>query len=227
VIYFTAWCGKPCSITALHFPEGSVPKPGLSGTVSHKDAIATGKMHSTPTHYQLDFTAPGYLELKPADWKSPISYRCDDMLGGRGAGCVFPKFTPTLTTMTQLPAIASNIRRIQAKGPGHYGRPGSGHPLHRLTNKAGQLKNYRAVCGRSVVGTPPPGKSCDEYPFKTTYEGGTALSKANRGWAWVPEKQQAKQGPRIKNFYYANRVLDLTASGSRFSVYKADPGLLL
>jgi Deoxyribonuclease NucA/NucB len=101
-----------------------------------------------------------------------------------------------------------NIRRIQTRGPGHYGRPGSGHPLHRLTNTAQQEKNYRAVCGRSVVGPPPKGKSCDEYPFKSTYEGGTALSKSNRGWAWVPAGQQGSQGGLIKGFYYSNRVLN-------------------
>lgn len=207
VMYLSGYCGSPCS-TTIHFLQGSPPAVGLAGTIDHSDAIAAGKMHSTPTHYQIDWTAPGYVEIKPATWKSPLSYRCDDMLTGQGAGCVFPKFTPALTTMTKLPAIADNIRRIQNNGPGHYGRPGSGHPLHRLTNETQQEKNYRAVCGRRVVGPPPKGKSCDEYPFRSTYEGGTALSKANRGWAWVPAGEQSRQGGYIKGFYYANRVLD-------------------
>src|SRR5579859_324591 len=98
----------------------------------------------TCPHYQIDWTAPGYTEVQPADWTSPLSYRCDDILKGQGAGCVFPKVTPTLTTMTKLSAIADNIRRIQAKGPGHYGRPGSGHPLHHLTNPAQQRRNHDA-----------------------------------------------------------------------------------
>jgi hypothetical protein len=109
--------------------------------------------------------------------------------------------------MSTLPDIAKNIRTAQ-QGPGHYGRPGSGHPLHRLTDVARQLSNYNAICSKKVRGSAPKGKSCDEYPFKTTYEGGVTLSKANRSWAWVPTSQQSSQGGRIKNFYYANRLLD-------------------
>jgi hypothetical protein len=110
--------------------------------------------------------------------------------------------------MTTLPDIAKNIRSIQTKGPGHYGRPGSGHPLHRLVNSTKQNANYNAVCGRKVRGPAPAGKSCDEYPFKTTYEGGTALSASNRGWAWVPTGEQNSQGGLVRSFYYASRVLD-------------------
>jgi hypothetical protein len=40
----------------------------------------------------------------------------------QGAGCVFPNFTPTLTTMVNLKDIAANIRKAQA-GPGHGVRP--------------------------------------------------------------------------------------------------------
>ena len=68
-----------------------------------------------------------------------------------------------------------------------------------------------AITTRSAAKGPragAKGKSCDEYPFKTTYEGGVTLSKANRSWAWVPTSQQSSQGGRIKNFYYANRLLD-------------------
>lgn len=205
-LYLSGYCASPCSM-AIHFPQGSPPAAGLAGTIDHSDTIAAGKVHSTPTHYQIDWTAPGFVEIKPATWTSPLSYRCDDMVKKQGAGCVFPKFTPTLTTMTKLPAIADNIRRIQTKGPGHYGRPGSGHPLHRLMNKAQQEKNYRAVCSRKITGPQPKGKSCDEYPFKSTYEGGTALSKANRGWAWVPTSEQNRQGGYLIGFYNANRVL--------------------
>jgi hypothetical protein len=76
-------------------------------------------------------------------------------------------------------------------------------------NEAQQRRNHNAVCGRRVTGPPPkPDLSCDEYPFQSTREGGTALSKKNRGWAWVPASEQNRQGGLVKSFYYGNRVLD-------------------
>ena len=158
----------------------------------------------------------------PRLFTSPIDYRCDDTLAGQGAGCVFPKFSPTLTTMTELPAIAANIRRIQNRGPGHYGRPGGGHPLHRLVNPARQRKNHDAVCGKNVVGPPPKGKSCDEYPFRSTYEGGTALSKANRGWAWVPVEEQTAKVVFSGNSTMPTEFWITTRSTSRYEAADAD-----
>ena len=148
-----ASCGSPCHATA-HF--AGVLRTGLSGTVSYDDSIGAGKSHSTRTKYVLDFSAPDFTELTPVVWNSPSQayYRCDDMFSGQGAGCVFPNFAPTLTTMTNMKDIAANIRKAQA-GPGHYGEPGKGHPLHYLANKKQQTKNYNAVCSRRAKGGPP------------------------------------------------------------------------
>jgi hypothetical protein len=208
-MFLDAHCGLPCT-TTVHFPQGALLETGVVGTIDHHDSIGTGKVHSTRTTYELELTAPDTI-FTPGIWHSPLYYRCDDQFATQGAGCVFPSFIPTLTSMTSLPAIAANIRRIQDKGPGHYGRPGSGHPLHRLVNAALQLRNYRAVCRRPGQKPPHKGLSCDEYPFKTTYEGGTALSAANRGWAWVPTGEQNRQGGLISAFYRANRILNKDA----------------
>jgi hypothetical protein len=100
-----ASCGSPCHATA-HF--AGVLRTGLSGTVSYDDSIGAGKSHSTRTKYVLDFSAPDFTELTPVVWNSPSQayYRCDDMFSGQGAGCVFPNFAPTLTTMTNMKDIA-------------------------------------------------------------------------------------------------------------------------
>jgi len=151
-----ASCGSPCHATA-HF--AGVLRTGLSGTVSYDDSIGAGKSHSTRTKYVLDFSAPDFTELTPVVWNSPSQayYRCDDMFSGQGAGCVFPNFAPTLTTMTNMKDIAA---------------------------KKQQTKNYNAVCSRRAKGGPPPvGKSCDEYPYlKNFYYGNRVL---NRDAFWV------------------------------------------
>jgi hypothetical protein len=110
-----------------------------------------------------------------------------------------------MTSMLGLPSIAANIRRIQSGG-GHYGRIGSGHPLHHITDQAQQRRNNAVLCPRSRPR--PPGKQCDEYPFASTKEGGNGVPPSSRGWAWVPAAEQRSQGGLINAFYNANRVLD-------------------
>jgi hypothetical protein len=199
----TVSCGSPCKATT-HFPQDKVIG-AENGTISYHDSIGNGKQHATKSRYVFGFTKAGYTPGS-IEFSSPISYRCDDAFGPF-AGCVFPEFTPTLTALVGLTDIAKNITAAQ-NGPGHYGRPGSGHPLHHLTNAAKQRQNYNAVCARRVVGPPPKkGLSCDEYPFKTTNEGGTKLSQASRRTAWVPTSEQNSQGGFISSFYTANRVL--------------------
>jgi hypothetical protein len=207
---FSAFCAKPCH-AATHFPEGALLAVGVEGTVSYTYSVAKGGTDETAPNYVLDLTSAGYTlastDGPPFIYSFPIDFRCDDALSGKRAGCVFPRFTPTLTTMTKLPDIAKNIEKAQ-RGPDQYGKPGSKHPLHRLVNAAQQDKNRKQVCGKKVRGTPPKGKSCDEYPFASTEEGGTKLPEKDRSWAWVPEGQQDSQGGLIQSFYSANRILN-------------------
>jgi hypothetical protein len=210
---FDASCSKPCHATT-HFPQGALLAVGVKGTVSYTDAVSKGHVDETHPNYVLNLTSVGYTLVSsdgpPFIYPFPIDFRCDDTLPGQGAGCVFPRYTPTIRTMTTLPDIAKNIAKAQ-RGPGKYGKPGSKHPLHRLVNKAQQTKNHNEVCGKKVRGTPPKGKSCDEYPFQSTEEGGTKLSKENRSWTWVPTHQQDSQGGILRKFYYENRVLNKDA----------------
>jgi hypothetical protein len=206
---FSASCAKPCH-AATHFPRGALLAIGVGGTVSYTDSVAKGGTDETAPHYVLDLTSAGYTlvstEGPPFIYSFPIDFRCDYALPGKRAGCVFPRFTPTLTTMTKLPDIAKNIEKAQ-RGPGQYGKPGSKHPLHRLVNEAQQDKNRNQVCGK-VRGAPPKGKTCDEYPFASTEEGGTKLPEKDRSWAWVPKGQQDSQGGLLSSFYSANRILN-------------------
>ncbi|MFE4801533.1 NucA/NucB deoxyribonuclease domain-containing protein [Streptomyces sp. NPDC056708] len=200
-------CGSPCKAFS-HVP-GHTLGSAFSGKVDYSDGVKKNKTHSSAANYTFTFTKPGYT-LGSFSYAS-LGFRCDDTFWNAAntrrlvrPGCVFPKFKPTLTTMSTLPEIAKNIRRIQAKG-GHYGKPGSGHPLHRLTDDKKASANRRAVCGKAK---PPTDKSCDEYPFARTHEGGTALPAASRGIAMVPEKEQDQQGGRIIGFYKQERLVN-------------------
>ncbi|HEY6787399.1 MAG TPA: hypothetical protein VI365_08810 [Trebonia sp.] len=200
-----ASCASPCS-TADRFPQGKVVTDGLTGVIDYSDAVSARQADSARTGYQLSFLKAGDRATELA-YRTPISYRCDDALPGVPAGCVFPAYTPYLMTLTSLPVIARDIYAAQG-GPGHYGKPDGGHPLHRVTSSAAQAANYAAVCARSVVGPPPRGEACDEYPFRSTQVGGTAVSKADRHVAWVPAVQESRKNALITRFYDSNRVLN-------------------
>jgi streptogramin lyase len=177
----------------------------MSGNINYSDNVAKGKAAATKTKYVWTAAKSGFTTAT-LTYSTPISYRCDQALGSV-AGCVFPSYTPFLTSLSSLPNVAANITTAQG-GSGHYGVPGSKHPLHRITSTAQQNANHNAVCAASVVGSPPAGQSCDEYPFKSAKEGGKTLSAANRHTAWVPSSEHGSALSKINAFYNANRVLN-------------------
>ncbi|WJV51761.1 NucA/NucB deoxyribonuclease domain-containing protein [Streptomyces flavofungini] len=204
-------CGGKCKATN-RFPRGRSLGASISGKVAYQDKVAKLKKDSTSSKYTYTFTKAGYT---PGGFNyRTVPYRCDDTFWSGSAllmkaGCVFHTYIPVMTTMSTLPDIARNIRTVQAGG-GHYGRIGSGKPLHREADKVIAKKNRDKVCPPGQ--TPPrPGLSCDEYPFASTREGGHNVSADSRGTAWVPEDQQDAQGGRIQGFHKQARVLNRDA----------------
>ncbi|HUN35713.1 MAG TPA: hypothetical protein VMU95_27255 [Trebonia sp.] len=198
-------CASPCTAED-RFPQGRVISSGTSGVIDYRDGVLAGQVSAATSRYALSFTRPGD---KPGgySYQAPIGYRCDDQLPGLPAGCVFPAYVPYFMAMKGLAGATGNIKAAEY-GPAHEGRPGSGHPLHRIASPAAQVANYAAVCSPSVVGPPPkPGLACDEYPFRSTREGGTAMTKKNRHVAWVPASVEAAKNKALVAFYTANRVL--------------------
>jgi len=198
-------CASPCVATGK-FPQGRVIKPGISGVIDYRDGVKDAAADTATSRYALSFTRPGD---KPGgySYQAPISYRCDDELPGLPAGCVFPAYVPYFTAMKGLKGVIGNITAAQG-GPAHEGRPGSGHPLHRVASAIVQVANYKAACALPLVGRPPkPGLACDEYPFRSTREGGTATTRANRHVAWVAAAVEAAKNRALVAFYDDNRVL--------------------
>nr|WP_244189691.1 NucA/NucB deoxyribonuclease domain-containing protein [Streptomyces incarnatus] len=68
-----------------------------------------------------------------------------------------------------------------------------------------------AVCGGCTA--PPDMKRagrtyCDEYPFASTYEGGTRLPASQRETTWVSPNENNTQGARITNWRQPMHVMD-------------------
>jgi hypothetical protein len=208
-----ASCGQGCKGKGS-IPRGRALRKGVTirGYAGFTDRVGRKKIHRSAVTTRLVTAAPGYTPTSYS-WKPRVGHRCDNSIyffkkRRYIPGCVVPKATPTVTAMRQLPAIRANIQRIQTKGPGHWGQPGSGHPLHRLWNAGKADDNREAVCGRKVVGKPPKeGLECDEYPFASTEEGGTKLKPPNRGWDWVPAKENRRQGGLLTDSYGTSRIL--------------------
>ncbi|HEX4833898.1 MAG TPA: hypothetical protein VH478_22720 [Trebonia sp.] len=199
-------CAAPCAVTS-HFPQGQVIANGLAGTIDYQDPVAAGQSQAARVSYALSFTKPGDAS-GGYTYQMPVGFRCDDALAGLAGGCVFPSYTPYLTTLAALPDVARNAIAAEG-GPGHYGKPGGGHPLHRVTSAAAASANYDAVCAPAVAGKPPrSGVTCDEFPLRASHEGGTAVGKADRRTAWVPASQETAKNSSIASFFAANRVLD-------------------
>ncbi|WP_377273710.1 NucA/NucB deoxyribonuclease domain-containing protein [Peterkaempfera sp. SMS 1(5)a] len=201
----TAKCGGSCTVTGTASGPLWLPGQEWGGTFTFNDAVAEDKKDEIKAEF-LETAKHPVLRTGPGDLYAGSIVRCDDTMGNQNAGCIIKQYTPTMTSMTELPTIAKNILRIQAAtGLGKVG----GTPLTRLRNDSAIDKNRRAVCGRSNTGDPQnPGDTCDEYPFASTYEGGVPVRNGENMWAWVPGDENQGQSWRINNFYTANRILD-------------------
>ncbi|GAA4617376.1 hypothetical protein GCM10023195_77570 [Actinoallomurus liliacearum] len=217
--HFKGMCSSPCKADS-QVPSGLM-KPGttIKGLVAYTDSTKT--KHTGAITHQMSVTYPGATSTT---LRAPfaLKFRCDDLLKGQGAGCVWPDYTPTITTLSGLRFISANIRRWQGRGA-----PKLLHRNSYLTDK-----NRYEVCGKAKLppGWKPPAgwplpisdpdnkPTCDEYAFASSNEGGT---RAGNGYDWVPHGENNSQGALLKNFYYANRVLNAKSArdvGDGFNV---------
>ncbi|MFD0204648.1 MULTISPECIES: hypothetical protein [Saccharothrix] len=192
---------------------------------------------------------------------TPPGVRCDNALGDNqnnsgdpfaataeaviGAGCVFYGFLPVMTYSKtgSYPTLAAHIEAAQISGlPGAYP---AGAVLNRITNPTLKNQNGYKACPPSSVWPRPTGKSCDEYPFRSTSQGastqtpqGTARTFApptvswcemNPAWGvptgvtgptgWsscmINATHNGNGGAALGAFYSSNRVLD----GDPFKVW--------
>ncbi|RSM51347.1 hypothetical protein DMB66_42000, partial [Actinoplanes sp. ATCC 53533] len=149
---------------------------------------------------------------------------------GKHHGAVFTDFVPVLDLNGRAgsdhEAEAKHVRDALQRpeltfpsfvGKGVPGGVGSGRPLHRLMNAAAANQNHTgsvSIC-RDVWGPDyaTGGMECDEYPFRSTYEGSSTSTNGNPA-RWhgsarpIDGAQNGQGGTALSNFYGAQRLLD-------------------
>lgn len=156
---------------------------------------------------QPDFpnTTPG------VGYVGPFTHvRCDSTpgVGPSTGGCVYYEFTPTYdvsTTNQDTADVAWHILWAQRNLTNHWGWQGHGPALTRTMNQTIITANRSTACPQDIPR--PPGKSCDEYPFASTYQG--ASRNPDFSCHMVNARQNSLEGSRYRRpWYAANRILD-------------------
>lgn len=161
-------CSGPCVVQA----PASTPAVGVvldtwweaSGSYGPMDSLA-GSIYqfSTDSTLTADFPGGTYSTATPA----PFNVRCDNATPGNAkAGCAIWYVPGELTyARSALPTFTTHV--MEAISSGLHG--GSIlDPVHRTTDP-----NLNDLNGRTACASAPslPLLSCDEYPFRSTYEG--------------------------------------------------------
>jgi hypothetical protein len=237
-------CAGDCTLAAAdkYFPAQTITTDGLTfGDILPKTTVTgIGDIGFGRTTMTYNITNPSWVK-QPSGIAStpPFDVRCDyDLPGSTTIGCVFPTYVAvdTVSLSGRNPAYARHIRDAQASGlPGAYP---NGEPLHRLTDQVLRDRNGNMACPQAANGgyPRPSGFSCDEYPFRSTWEGAftgglrrldpypgrtfnwcqiSALPQNVTGLGWsacmIPATENSSAGSLLNLFYTDNRVLEKDA----------------
>ncbi|MFE7167116.1 NucA/NucB deoxyribonuclease domain-containing protein [Streptomyces sp. NPDC057616] len=211
-------CTGKCKVTNKSFPAQAINSSAepygqffMDTTIntSASKQRGTGRSIASWTFSNSQWVAPS-----DATKLSTVEVRCDNALPGapRQVGCVNLAAVPVISySLTgPWPEVAKHIKDAQATGlPGKYGTT---HYLTRLTNGSKITENRRTACPSSLPR--PAGKSCDEYPFASTWQG-AKYSGGPFSRRMINASQNTDAGRALNGFYTYSRVLE----GDRFLVW--------
>lgn len=214
----SASCIGKCKVAKKSFPGQTISKSAepygqfFMDTTINTGASkqrGTGRSVASWTFSNREWVAPS----EPTKL-STVDVRCDNALPGapRQVGCVTLAAVPVLSYSQTgpWPEVAKHIKDAQATGlPGKYGTT---NYLTRLTDRKKSQENRDKACPSSLER--PPGKSCDEYPFASTWQG-AKYGNGKFSRRMVNAKQNTDAGKALKGFYTYSRVLE----GDRFLVW--------
>ncbi|WP_234393217.1 hypothetical protein [Streptomyces pactum] len=237
-------CAGSCTLAAgdIDFPVQTITTAGTTyGDILPKSGRVLGNSGKgrTTVSYRLANTS---WTLQPSGVTSTPTFdvRCDSATPGTtDIGCVIPDYeaVDVVSLTGPNPEYARHVQAAQASGlPGAYP---DGAPLHRLTDSALRDKNGNTACPQAASGgyPRPADYSCDEYPFRSTWQGAftgslpqpapnpgrtfnwcqiSALPQnvtGPDGWSacMIRAKQNSSAGSLLNRFYIENRVIERDA----------------
>ncbi|WP_327398718.1 hypothetical protein OG194_00205 [Streptomyces sp. NBC_01288] len=179
----TSNCTAACTATVPNPWAGSrLLKLGQSatGNVTFLSTPGAGLVSNITTKYDLKVNQPGTTPINiDATWSNPHTVRCDTtFVDNTSTGCVISDVRPKLElSQAVYGAAAATYGFAENYLIDHWGS--QANPVQRLADLTTQTGNRTATCkggaSRPFVTLPDtvPGDSCDEYPFASTYQGGT------------------------------------------------------
>lgn len=139
-----------------------------SGEAGYQWTGATGASDLGLPGRNISFQAPVAWNTATLPMSLPAPIRCDNATPGRPQiGSVVPAVTPGIRyDSTWFTEFGPHVTGAQASA-----LPGAtdANPLHRLVDATLKTQNRNTACPSSLPR--PTGKSCDEYPFASTFEG--------------------------------------------------------
>lgn len=173
--------GGPCVQTSQSFPAQTPAAMGNADGESYWEWTGpTGAVaYGTPS-WGITFKSPGSTTTASLN-RPAAEVRCDNAVPGRAIiGCVVPSITPSIRyDGTSFVEFGAHVAGAQASG---LKGGSSANPLHRMVNPAQQTANRNTACPKSLPR--PDTKTCDEYPFASTYEGAALSGGLARTQSW-------------------------------------------
>ncbi|QDY11198.1 hypothetical protein FJK98_32030 [Micromonospora sp. HM134] len=188
----TAECSGSCTLVSANFPPQEVVLNSFpAGEAYFKSTVSSpGEVATMKGTFKYRFYNPSWNGSGGSTTELVASYptiRCDNAVPGQSIpGCIFPDWPGIYTYSLTGPfaELAKHINQAQQSGlPGAYPATGPNTArLRRLINKGSQQANRALAC--PATWSRPPGKSCDEYPMASTYQGAATGGGTGRTFSW-------------------------------------------
>ncbi|GGU62718.1 NucA/NucB deoxyribonuclease domain-containing protein [Streptomyces daghestanicus] len=144
-----------------------------AGTVTYSTPLAAGGLANVTSKHHMYVVASGAIPTQPnVNWDNPWRIRCDSQVGAN-PGCVVPDIRANFEfSLAEFGGAAATYGWAQNALRG-------GAPLSRDSSETTASTRREYTCGSKssdpfvYMDDVVPNDSCDEFPFATSYEGGT------------------------------------------------------
>jgi hypothetical protein len=203
-------CNGKCKVTGSTFPSQRMgPNNEAVGQFFLESTIKT-----TPKGDKGEGQALAAWRFTNPVWDSPSNeislptppVRCDNALPSTSQpGCVMPYIPQMVYAKNgEFPELAKHIEYAQDT-KNLPGKHGTNRYLTRLTNSTKRKANRAKACPSSLPR--PAGKTCDEYPMASTWQGASTGS-GDFSRRMIDKTQNEDGGRALARFYLYNRVIE-------------------